>query len=45
MEHGGNELIYSEDMVPAEAIPDMEVKRDQIQAGEFEVPIDAEEPA
>jgi basic membrane lipoprotein Med (substrate-binding protein (PBP1-ABC) superfamily) len=45
MEYGGNELIYVADMVPAEAIPAMEEKRAMIEAGDFEVPIDAEEPA
>jgi basic membrane protein A len=45
MEYGGNELIYVAEMVPAEAIPAMEEKRAMIQAGEFEVPIDADEPA
>ncbi|WP_306119479.1 MULTISPECIES: BMP family protein [unclassified Roseitalea] len=45
MKHGGNDLIYVAEMVPADAIPAMEQKRSDIQAGDFEVPIDAEEPA
>jgi basic membrane lipoprotein Med (substrate-binding protein (PBP1-ABC) superfamily) len=45
MSYGGNELIYVDSMVPADAIPAMEAKRAAIQAGEFEVPIDANEPA
>ncbi|MFW5641471.1 MAG: hypothetical protein ACOCY0_01770 [Roseicyclus sp.] len=45
MEYGGNELIYVSDMVRTEAIPAMEEKRAMIEAGDFEVPIDAEEPA
>ncbi|KPQ14676.1 MAG: nucleoside-binding protein [Rhodobacteraceae bacterium HLUCCO18] len=45
MEYGGNELIYVSDMVPAEAVPAMEAKKAMIEAGEFEVPIDADEPA
>ena len=44
MEHGGNELIFVEDMVPAEAIPAMQAKQAAIQSGEFEVPIDNTEP-
>jgi hypothetical protein len=45
MEYGGNELIYVPDMVPAEAVPAMEAKKAMIVSGEFEVPIDADEPA
>lgn len=45
MSYGGNELIYVDSMVPADAIPAMEAKRAAIQVGEFEVPIDANEPA
>jgi len=45
MAHGGNELTYVPDMVPAEAVPAMEAKRAAIQAGDFEVPIDNSEPA
>ncbi|MCI5109204.1 MAG: BMP family protein [Marivita sp.] len=45
MKYGGNELIYVDSMVPADAVPAMEAKRAAIQAGEFEVPIDANEPA
>ncbi|WP_439124085.1 BMP family protein [Marivita sp.] len=45
MQYGGNELIYVDSMVPADAVPAMEAKRAAIQSGEFEVPIDANEPA
>lgn len=45
MKHGGNDLIYVADMVPGDAVPAMEERRAAIQAGEFEVPINAEEPA
>ena len=45
MRHGGNELIFVEGEVPAEAVAAMEAKRAAIVAGEFEVPIDAAEPA
>ena len=45
MKHGGNELIFVESMVPADAIPAMKEKEAAIQAGAFEVPIDESEPA
>ena len=45
MKHGGNELIYVADEVPAEAIPAMEAKRAEIASGAFDVPIDDTEPA
>ncbi len=45
MQYGGNELIYVADEVPADAIPAMEAKRAMIQAGEFTVPINNDEPA
>lgn len=45
MRHGGNDIVYSADMVPADAIPAMEAKRAAIKSGAFEVPIDATEPA
>ena len=45
MEYGGNELIFVEDMVPADAIPAMMEKQAMIQSGDFTVPIDNEEPA
>ncbi|WP_245639202.1 hypothetical protein [Rubellimicrobium mesophilum] len=45
MRHGGNELVYNADMVPADAIPPMEAKRDEITSGAFEVPIDPAEPS
>lgn len=45
MKYGGNELIYVADEVPADAIPAMEAKRAAIAAGEWDVPIDADEPA
>ncbi len=45
MKHGGNDLIYVAEMVPADAIPAMEERRAAIQSGAFDVPINAEEPA
>ena len=45
MKHGGNELIFVAEEVPADAVPAMEAKKAAIAAGEFEVPIDANEPA
>lgn len=44
MEHGGNDVVFDESMVPAEAIGQMEARRAEIQAGDFEVPINDEEP-
>lgn len=44
MKHGGNELIYVKDMVPADAVPAMEEKQAAIKSGAFEVPIDETEP-
>ena len=45
MAHGGNELTFVPGMVPADAVPAMEAKRDAIRSGAFEVPIDSAEPA
>jgi len=45
MAHGGNELIYVANEVPAEAIAPMETRQAMIQSGEWDVPIDNEEPA
>ena len=45
MGHGGNELIYVADEVPADAIPAMEAKQAAIASGEWNVPIDESEPA
>ncbi|WP_282121004.1 BMP family protein [Ruegeria atlantica] len=45
MAHGGNELIYVADEVPADAIPAMEAKQAAIQSGEWDVPIDESEPS
>jgi basic membrane lipoprotein Med (substrate-binding protein (PBP1-ABC) superfamily) len=45
MKHGGNDLIFVAEDVPADAVPAMEEKRAAIQSGAFEVPIDANEPA
>lgn len=45
MKHGGNELVFVPGMVPADAIPAMEARRAEIQAGTFEVPIVTTEPA
>jgi basic membrane protein A len=45
MAHGGNELIYVANEVPEEAIAPMETRQAMIQSGEWDVPIDNEEPA
>ena len=45
MKHGGNELVYVPEMVPASAIPAMEAKQAMIESGDWDVPIDASEPA
>lgn len=45
MRHGGNDLMFVAAEVPTEAVPAMEARRAEIQAGTFEVPIDATEPA
>jgi basic membrane protein A and related proteins len=45
MAHGGNELIYVEAEVPAEAIAPMLAKQAAIMAGEWNVPINNDEPA
>jgi len=45
MAHGGNELIFVPEMVPAEAVPAMEARQAEIASGAFEVPIDPAEPA
>lgn len=45
MAHGGNELIYVADEVPADAIAPMQAKQAMIQSGDWDVPIDNEEPA
>ena len=45
MKYGGNELIYVQDEVPADAIPAMEKRQAAIAAGTYDVPIDNNEPA
>jgi len=45
MRHGGNDLAYDPAQVPAEAIPPMEARREEITSGAFEVPIDPAEPS
>ena len=45
MKHGGSELAYVPEEVPADAIPAMEARRAEIEAGTFEVPIDPNEPS
>lgn len=45
MKYGGNELIFVEAEVPAEAVAPMMEKQAAIRSGAFEVPIDASEPA
>ncbi|TDL85453.1 BMP family protein [Meridianimarinicoccus aquatilis] len=44
MKEGGNDIVFSEGMVPADAIPAMEEARAAIKAGELEVPVDMSEP-
>lgn len=45
MSYGGNALIYVADDVPADAVPPMLAKQAAIQAGEWDVPINNDEPA
>ncbi|MCT7373531.1 BMP family protein [Chelativorans salis] len=45
MKDGGSDIVYLADAAPAEAVATMEERRAAIKAGEFEVPIDMEEPA
>ncbi|MEP2892656.1 BMP family protein [Tateyamaria sp.] len=45
MSHGGNELIYVADDVPADAVAPMLEKQAAIQSGAWDVPINNEEPA
>lgn len=44
MKEGGNDILYTASMVPAEAIGPMEEARVAIKAGTLEVPIDFSEP-
>ncbi|SON57234.1 Purine-binding protein precursor [Hartmannibacter diazotrophicus] len=44
MKYGGNDILFTEAMVPADAIPAMLEKQKAIKSGEFEVPIDESEP-
>jgi basic membrane protein A len=44
MKHGGNELVFVEDMVPADALAAVREKEKAIKDGSFEVPIDESEP-
>ncbi len=44
MQEGGNDIVFAESMVPAEAVAAMEERRAAIKAGEFEVVIDFTEP-
>jgi basic membrane protein A len=44
MKHGGNDIVYDESMVPAEAVAAMQEKRTAIRDGTFEVPINDSEP-
>jgi basic membrane lipoprotein Med (substrate-binding protein (PBP1-ABC) superfamily) len=45
MKHGGNDISFVPDEVPAEAVAAMEARREEIRSGAFEVPIDPEEPS
>lgn len=44
MKHGGAELVYTKDGIPADSIAAMEAKQAAIKAGSFEVPLDMTEP-
>jgi len=44
MQEGGNDIVFAESMVPADAVAAMEERRAAIKAGEFEVVIDFTEP-
>ena len=44
MKDGGNDIVYVPDAAPAEAVAAMEAKRTAIKSGEFEVPINMDEP-
>ncbi len=45
MKYGGNDCVYSKELVPAEAAAAMEAKREEIKAGTFKVPVDDSKPA
>lgn len=44
MKHGGNDILFDEKIVPAEAVAAMEEKRAEILAGTYEVAINDSEP-
>lgn len=44
MAEGGSDITYVADAVPAEALERMHERRDEIIAGEFEVPVNMDEP-
>ncbi len=44
MKEGGNDIAFTASMVPAEAIAEMEAKREAIKSGAFEVAVDMSEP-
>lgn len=44
MAEGGSDIVYQESVPPAEAVEAMEARRAEIKAGDFEVPVDMEEP-
>lgn len=44
MKEGGNDIAFTASMVPAEAVAEMEAKREAIKSGAFEVAIDMSEP-
>lgn len=45
MKHGGNDIVFTEDMVAASSVPAMQAKRAAIKAGSFVVPVDHSQPA
>ncbi len=45
MKEGGNDIAFNPDMVPADAVAEMEKVRAAIKSGEFEVEVDFSEPS
>ncbi|MFO1349220.1 MAG: BMP family protein [Gammaproteobacteria bacterium] len=44
MKHGGNDVVYDDKIVPADALKAAMARRDEIIAGKFQVPVDDSEP-
>jgi len=45
MVEGGSDIVYSENVPPADAVEAMEARRAEIQSGSFEVPLNMEDPS